>query len=208
MTHHGIPVIGALLYLAGLAYAESLRLPHRLSRLRAPRSHKPKMATRLASEPMVVIATLVGVWVLPVAYTFTSMLDRFDYALPAWTLFPAATVLAISLLLRRKAQTALGPNWSCTVETSEEHVLVTGGVYAHMRHPLYASLVLWAAAQPLLLQNLLAGFAGAMAALLIWLIRVPREERMMLERFGDRYRQYMARTGRLLPRRRKDKEVT
>ena len=32
------------------------------------------------------------------------------------------------------------------------------------------------------------------------LVRTPREERMLLARFGDDYRAYMARTGRYLPR--------
>ena len=31
------------------------------------------------------------------------------------------------------------------------------------------------------------------------LIRIQREERMMLEEFGDEYREYMARTWRLIP---------
>jgi len=30
--------------------------------------------------------------------------------------------------------------------------------------------------------------------------RIPREEQMLLEHFGDAYRQYMERTGRLVPR--------
>jgi protein-S-isoprenylcysteine O-methyltransferase Ste14 len=29
---------------------------------------------------------------------------------------------------------------------------------------------------------------------------VPREERMMLDRFGEEYRAYMDRTGRVVPR--------
>ena len=40
----------------------------------------------------------------------------------------------------------------------------------------------------------------ALAFLPLYLIRVPREEAMLLERFGDEYRDYMARTGRVFPR--------
>jgi protein-S-isoprenylcysteine O-methyltransferase Ste14 len=88
------------------------------------------------------------------------------------------------------------------VETHDEHRLVTTGIYAHIRHPIYASLALWAVAQPALLQNLVAGWSGAVAVASIWLLRVPREEKMMLNTFGEEYRQYVSRTGRLLPRRR------
>jgi protein-S-isoprenylcysteine O-methyltransferase Ste14 len=95
----------------------------------------------------------------------------------------------------------LGRHWSPTLEVAQDHVLVTDGIYARFRHPIYVSLILWAAAQPLLLQNGVAGWGGAVAAALMWLVRVPREERMMLEVFGDAYREYMARTGRVIPRR-------
>jgi hypothetical protein len=31
------------------------------------------------------------------------------------------------------------------------------------------------------------------------MLRIPKEERMMLDKFGEEYRAYMKRTGRLLP---------
>ena len=64
------------------------------------------------------------------------------------------------------------------------------------------SWIVWAAAQPFLLQNAVAGLGGAAAVTLVWLVRVPREEAMMLGAFGDDYRNYMATVGRLMPRRR------
>jgi len=36
--------------------------------------------------------------------------------------------------------------------------------------------------------------------LLMYILRTPREEQMMVEFFGDEYRAYMRQTGRLLPR--------
>ena len=55
-------------------------------------------------------------------------------------------------------------------------------------------------AQALLLQNWIAGWAGLVSFLPLYLLRVPREERMMLDKFGETYRAYMGRTGRVFPR--------
>ena len=153
------------------------------------------------SEFLVLVVVLLGIWVLPLASVVTSDLQHFDFLLPVWAIAIGAAVFLLSLALRWQAQTALGRQWSFTIETAEEHALVTRDIYARLRHPIDASLVLWALAQPLLLQSAAAGFGGAVAVGLIWFVRVPREEAMMLERFGDEYRAYMARTGRLIPRR-------
>jgi protein-S-isoprenylcysteine O-methyltransferase Ste14 len=51
-----------------------------------------------------------------------------------------------------------------------------------------------------MLLNWLAGWGGVVAFLLLYLGRVPQEEQMMLDHFGDAYRAYSARTGRIFPR--------
>jgi len=81
-----------------------------------------------------------------------------------------------------------------------EHTLVTSGVYRHIRHPMYAAHLLWAIAQALLLSNWLAGWALLVTFVPLYLVRAPREEHMMLEHFGEEYREYMSRTGGLIPR--------
>jgi protein-S-isoprenylcysteine O-methyltransferase Ste14 len=53
--------------------------------------------------------------------------------------------------------------------------------------------------QALLLPNWVAGFAGFVGFGTLYSGRVAREERMTLETFGDSYRAYMARTGRVFP---------
>ena len=65
---------------------------------------------------------------------------------------------------------------------------------------MYASQWLWSIAQILLLQNWIAGWAGTALFLPLYVVRTPREERMMLERFGGEYRAYARRTGRVFPR--------
>jgi len=65
---------------------------------------------------------------------------------------------------------------------------------------MYAAHGLWAVAQALLLQNWIVGPAFLALSLPLYLLRVPREEEMMLEHFGEEYRSYISRTGRVIPR--------
>ena len=64
---------------------------------------------------------------------------------------------------------------------------------------MYSAFWLWAIAQALLLPNWIAGFAGLFGFGILFFGRVAREERMMLQTFGDSYREYMARTDRVFP---------
>ena len=105
---------------------------------------------------------------------------------------------AIVMLWRSHAD--LGRNWSATLHITGEHSLVTGGVYRHIRHPMYTAHLLWAVAQGLLLSNWLAGWAFFVLSIPLYVIRIPKEEQMMLERFGEEYSAYKSRTGMLIPR--------
>lgn len=93
----------------------------------------------------------------------------------------------------------LGPNLTDTAVTRREHTLVTHGPYRWLRHPFYVATALAVLANALVATNwfLLAG--GALTVLLL-VLRTSTEEHMLIDRFGDAYRDYMAETGRFLPR--------
>lgn len=193
---------GTAVYLAGLALAEALRVPPRIARRGSPSARRQSRRGALGPDGAVVLAIALGIWILPLVHVLTRWLQRFDYACPAWSVWAASAVFGAGLVIRWCAQRTLGRHWSPTPGVRDGQALVRTGIYGQIRHPIYASLVLWAAAQPFLLQNVVAGWAGAAAVALIWLVRVPREEAMLLDAFGSEYGQYAARTGRLLPRRR------
>src|SRR5262245_66686049 len=64
----------------------------------------------------------------------------------------------------------------------------------------YASIWLWCIAQRMLLQNWLAGWSVLPVFAVMYFLRTPREEQMMCDTFGEQYREYVRRTGRLFPR--------
>jgi protein-S-isoprenylcysteine O-methyltransferase Ste14 len=109
-------------------------------------------------------------------------------------------LLAAAVWLFWRAHRDLGTNWSPSLEIGAGQTLVTKGVYHTIRHPMYASHLLWGLGQALLLHNWIAGLAGLLTFLPLYLLRLPREERMMLDHFGDAYRAYAAETGRIVPR--------
>jgi protein-S-isoprenylcysteine O-methyltransferase Ste14 len=109
-------------------------------------------------------------------------------------------ILAMAVWLFWRSHADLGRNWSPSLELREGHELVTEGVYRLVRHPMYASMWLWGVAQALLLQNWIAGWVSLVMFMPLYLLRVPREERMMLDEFGEEYRAYMNHTGRVIPR--------
>ena len=87
-----------------------------------------------------------------------------------------------------------------TLELNADHRLVTNGLYRAVRHPMYSSFLVLGVGQALLVPNWIAGLSGLASVLLLIAVRLPREEAMMIEEFGDQYRDYRKRTGAVLPR--------
>ena len=173
-----------------------LRIPH------ARRSRKTPIArdAMLWPEKLRLSVSLTGLGIIPFIYVATgapAFANRgFSPALAALGVVVALAALAMFHLTHK----ALGRNWSVSLQMRENHKLVTEGIYARIRHPMYSAFWLWALAQALLLPNWVAGFSGIVGFGTLYLLRIGDEERMMTESFGDEYRAYMARTGRLWPK--------
>ena len=144
--------------------------------------------------------TYLGWQVIPVIYVLTSWLDYANYSLPVWAGWIGVVLFAATLFLMWKAYSDLGRNWSPTLQITENHLLVMKGIYQYIRHPIYAGLWLWGIAQPLLLQNWIAGLGLLVTFFPLYFLRVPYEEKMMHETFGKEYQEYVEKTGRVIPR--------
>ena len=104
------------------------------------------------------------------------------------------TALLLTWTLR-----SLGPNLTDTVVTRQAHTLVTRGPYQWVRHPFYDCMFLFMISIALTMANWFVMAAG-LTTFSILAARSKTEETKLLERFGEPYRAYQARTGRFLPR--------
>ncbi len=119
--------------------------------------------------------------------------------LPTWLRWVGAGGVMLMLPALHWLFATIRNNISPLATTRQGHRLVTHGPYRWIRHPLYTfgsifflSLAVMTGLWWLAALMALGGIG------LAW--RTPREERHLLAAFGDDYRQYMARTGRYLPR--------
>jgi protein-S-isoprenylcysteine O-methyltransferase Ste14 len=119
--------------------------------------------------------------------------------LPLWWRWLGVAPLAAGTALALWGLRTLGRCFALSAAPQEGNTLVRSGPYRWVRHPLYSAFLVQAVGITLVTAN---WFVGLMA-LLMWAgiaYRTPLEEEKLIERHGDAYREYIAVTGRFLPR--------
>ena len=118
---------------------------------------------------------------------------------PVWLRWVGVIMLVLGISLLGAAHHHLGRSFHSLVALKEGQVLVDTGPYRYIRHPIYTAYILNYVGGGLLSANwILTLFPVFFFALMIC-FRIGEEEEMLIEEFGERYREYMRRTGRLLP---------
>jgi protein-S-isoprenylcysteine O-methyltransferase Ste14 len=168
-----------------------------------PRRHSRKTPVRCSGrgprEFVLLAASLAGLGIVPFVYVVAHFPRFADYPLVPVLSYLGIAVELSCLGLFYLSHRDLGHNWSVSLDLRERHTLVTTGIYALVRHPMYAGFWLMALGQALLLPNWVAGPAGLVGFGVLFFGRVAREEAMMIGAFGDEYRAYMRRTARVVP---------
>jgi protein-S-isoprenylcysteine O-methyltransferase Ste14 len=146
-------------------------------------------------------------------FAFEAILALVVLNAPRWFVRPLAPrqlvswfLLTISLitvvwglvLLRREGRFGAAPARSTDFAWESTEVLVETGIYRHIRHPMYASLLFlaWGA----LLKSVSPAALVLAGVATVALVATARaEEAENVARFGDAYREYMTRTRRFVP---------
>ena len=129
------------------------------------------------------------------ANPFSNRLSLFVPSPPILQIGAVLTALGIAVAIW--ARLYIGRNWSPRPAMKEEHELVTGGPYAFVRHPIYTGIII--AALGTALTGTLFGAILFIFAAALFVSRVGKEERIMLELFPGTYPSYQSRTKWLIP---------
>lgn len=123
-----------------------------------------------------------------------------DLPLPEPVRLSGLVVGVVGLVLLERVHAALGANFSPRLEIRPDHTLIRHGPYARIRHPMYTSGALLILSYGLLTANLIVLLLPAVMLALLVVLRIPDEEAMLEETFGEAYRQWRAESGYFLPR--------
>ncbi len=130
------------------------------------------------------------------------------FALPAWATtlnwvvvvrVLAAIIAVLSLAATVKCWARMGKDWRMAVTGEPTQPLITDGLFARIRHPIYAFSILLMLCSMVILPTAPMLVVGC-AHITLMLLKARNEERHLLAHHGAAYAQYLARTGRFMPR--------
>jgi len=116
--------------------------------------------------------------------------------LVAWI---AVILVAAGLAYAVWARLHLGRLWSAVVTVKAEHRIVKTGPYTITRHPIYTGMLLAVVGTVVVRDTIGALLGGALIATGL-VLKVGREERMLVDHFGADYQVYRQEVPRLVPR--------
>ena len=113
--------------------------------------------------------------------------------------FVGIFLIASGLILRWIAIFQLKRFFTMNVSIAEDHQLIQSGLYAHVRHPSYTGALVSFLGLGLAYANWASVLVIFVPVLGAFLYRIKVEEEALTSAFGDQYREYAARSRRLIP---------
>ena len=92
----------------------------------------------------------------------------------------------------------IGRNWSLSIQKKDEHQLIQNGIYKIIRHPIYTGLLLLFIGNGIIVGDYRAIIAVIIVFTSFW-FKLKKEEKLLIETFGNKYLSYMMNTKALIP---------
>ncbi len=141
-----------------------------------------------------------GLWLLhPLAiYDFAKQQSLTLILTESITHAIASLLLVGAILLVHHATRTLGKFFDRLV-LKDDHVLITKGIYGTIRHPVYLAYLMLFSGFAMFMQSLYGLILLAFAGGVVFGNHIRVEEAMMEKRFGSAFREYCAKTKKLIP---------
>ncbi|MFX1508634.1 MAG: methyltransferase [Promethearchaeota archaeon] len=149
---------------------------------------------------LLVIFIFAQLWVLG-TFIFIlnpSFLDWSALPLPSSIKWIGLVLTALGMGVEFSTQLYLGRNYSTLLNIREKHSLITTGPYRYVRHPMYTALITVGVGLSFLSANWYFALPFIVTIVVI-ILRIKKEEEVMIDKFGEEYIQYMKKTKRFIP---------
>jgi len=168
-------------------------IDYMIPRLADSRGGKPAMQSDKGSFTVISIATVLGS-VAGIILRFLNI--GLSTTLVQWI---GMGITIIGLGLREWALIKLGRFFSRTIQIETEHKIIHDGPYKWIRHPAYTGMILIYAGFILSIGTWIGAIVTTLIVTISLFYRIKIEEKILLEAFGNEYREYMSKTWRLFP---------
>lgn len=171
------------------------------------RSERMKMHNESEIPLLLKLRTIFGIpfYLGILVWTFTPQwMEWSSIPLPVWARWAGLVLglfaVVINAWSHKTLSQKLGADFDPALRLLKVPALVTEGPYAKTRHPIYLAFLLMQISVLFLTSNWLIGFCGLAIIASVIAIRVPEEEKILIEQFGDEYRNYIKHSGSLFPK--------
>lgn len=159
-----------------------------------PNEAQAKQQTDKYSVLLILICSLIGIAapIIEWAYLKPTTVSTIWF-------IPGLSLLILGIVVRVWAIRTLGKFFTATVQVKSEHQLVKNGPYNLVRHPSYLGAFLAFVGSAVILEAWWGLMIAILAMLIAYSIRIKTEEITLVHNFGEQYKEYQARTKRLIP---------
>ncbi|OGS21134.1 MAG: hypothetical protein A3J83_00750 [Elusimicrobia bacterium RIFOXYA2_FULL_40_6] len=158
--------------------------------------HKGKIKGKLHSD--------WTTYLMPISYLIFVIAVVVEYLVIKREMNMMVTAIGLSLWISRffikfwGART-LGKFWSSHIEIRDSHKLVNTGPYKYLRHPVYFSNIIDFIGLPMITNSYYVLFSGTIIMILLMILRIPFEEKALISKLGDEYKEYQKETYAVIP---------
>lgn len=161
--------------------------------------HSKKNGTKIKNDKK----SLVLLWItIPLSLTigfFTANRQEWNILNFAIAIF-GLSVFVFGILIRWVSIIQLNKEFTVNVAIIKNHKLKTDGIYKNLRHPSYLGLLLIGIGLSLSMNSIISTMVVTIPFLLALSYRIKTEENILIKQFGETYKNYMAKTYRIIPK--------